>query len=164
MRYASTKLDNWVAKTPEQQDVKGKAIDCIENGKNLIMLGNTGTGKTMLAHAMVNERKGEVVRVSKMLRCIMESVQGKSQYTCSDQMSYLAKIPLLVMDEFGVDELTPAQFRYINEIIDSRYMNELPTVFVSNMDFEQFKSMVGIRVMDRLKGANVVIFGWESER
>lgn len=164
MRYEKTTLEDWQCRSFDHQYAKDQCLDALNNSKNLIMLGNMGTGKTMMAHALVNKVGGEVAVVSKMLRLIMEAVQGKSERTCSELMNCASTVPLFVFDEFGVDELTPAQFRYINEIIDSRYMNELPTAFVSNLDFDSFKAMVGPRVMDRLKGVNVVIFGWDSER
>lgn len=164
MRYENTTLDDWHCETVGQKEIKQKCITALQNKKNLVLLGNTGTGKTMLAYALRNKFGGEVAVTSRMLRKIAEAAQGRSDETCDSLIKYASNAPLFIMDEFGIDVLTDAQFKYINEIIDARYMNELPTVFVSNMDFESFKSMVGIRVMDRLKGAEVLLFGWGSRR
>jgi len=91
--------------------------------QNAIITGPTGVGKTYLACAIGNQacRNGFSVLyfyLPKLLREIeLNTVQGK----ISSFLHKLTKINLLIIDDWGIDQLSESQYRDILEILDDRH-------------------------------------------
>jgi DNA replication protein DnaC len=138
---------------------------------NLIMCGNTGTGKTMLAYAIAHGiayRYQHIARVTKvydMLRAI-KSTWGSKESDEREAYAMFRNPPLLIIDEIGVQFGSDAEKEIFFQIINDRYEHMCPTALISNLTPKELKAFLGDRVMDRMRssGGKVLIFDWESYR
>ena len=90
--------------------------------QNLLVTGPTGTGKTYIACALGNAacRQGLSTRYYRMSRLLSELVITKGDGTYPKFLSRLAKINLLILDDWGLAPLGPQHARDVLEIIDDR--------------------------------------------
>ena len=164
-RYQTNTFDDYEAKTGGQK-VALKA--CRELKHDAIMTGNIGTGKTMLANCIANQRdkypKKVITTLAKISREFRSTFNG-GEFTEQELMDMISKTDLLVVDEIGVSKIGDFEYRYLNEIIDNRYDNKLPTIIISNLTVDELKVAIGDRLIDRLKEDGVQIsFTWDSYR
>ncbi len=167
MRYKKVSFDDWVAKTPNQIEVKQSAIKAAGENKNIIMVGNCGTGKTMLSHCITNSFKTGIVATASKIGRVFRDNMNHNKVPEQEIIDALTKdCEYLIIDEIGVYQLTDYEYRMINEIIDIRYNLVLPTGLVTNLDLKGLKSVIGERVIDRLKGDGGMLapFTWNSLR
>jgi len=99
--------------------------DClwIKEGKNLIVTGATGTGKTYLSSAFGNAacRLGLSVRSFRVNRLLTDLAIGRGDGSYNKLMAVLKKPDLLILDDFGMAPVDPAACRDFLEVIDERY-------------------------------------------
>ena len=80
-------------------------------------------------------------------------------------LAQIGELPLLVIDEIGVQFGSAAEQLHLFEVLDRRYRNMKPTILLTNLDRDDLKGFVGDRVADRLsETANVVDFCWGPYR
>lgn len=160
--------------------------DPIKNLPNILLVGGTGAGKTMLACSLVNEIFAKASSQMKSLdgaSFIRSSdiTQGASlarqnNQTEADFIRSFASKALLIIDDLGENDRSPnSEYAKrdrdrLSSIIDSRY-NKMPTIFTTNLPFddtsafENVKTFLGDRAFDRVQERLVVIkCNWESER
>lgn len=94
----------------------------IEEGRNLLITGSTGSGKTYISNALCISalRKFHTVKYTKASTLIYELEQAEvtGEYlSCTQKIS---AFDLLVIDDFGLMELDIDKCRNLFEIIDSR--------------------------------------------
>ena len=138
--------------------------------RNFVLLGNCGTGKTHLACAVGMEaiRQGKTVlfaTASEIIRRVQAAHKSTSE-TEWDLMNTFADLDLLIVDEVGVQYNTESANRIITEIVNARYNNELPTIFISNLDKQAFQAVMGDRAMSRMQEDGCVPFvcDWQDCR
>ena len=169
-------FDSFITDTEEKKKAKQKAEqftgEVIDGGSGcLIMVGNVGAGKTMLATAIADKvirakKRCCIVKVIEIIREIKDSWRKDSESTESGIIDFYSSVRLLILDEVGVQYGSDTEKLMLFEIIDNRYQNMLPTVLVSNLDVEGVKQCIGDRVYDRLRddGGKVIAFTWGSMR
>ena len=156
-----------------------------EKGGCLVMCGKPGTGKTHLAASIVREvvlrehlfRADDVsldprhqfalyVTASSMSRSVKATYSKDAQRTEHDVIREFSNKALLVVDEVGAQRKTENELLIIQEIIDNRYQNVLPTILISNLAESDLAEYIGERALDRMyeNGGAVVAFDWESHR
>ena len=98
------------------------ACTWIEDGRNLLITGSTGSGKTYISNALCISalRKFLSVKYIKASTLIyeLEQAQFKGEYLNYTQK--IAAFDLLVIDDFGLMELDIDKCRNLFEVIDSR--------------------------------------------
>jgi DNA replication protein DnaC len=98
--------------------------DCvwIKEGRNLLVTGACGTGKTWLASAFGNAacRMGLRVACHRMPRLLTDLAIGHGDGSYNKLMTGLKKPELLILDDFGLATLDPLQCRDLLEVIDER--------------------------------------------
>ncbi|VVO24301.1 ATP-binding protein [Pseudomonas fluorescens] len=142
------------------------------DGRNLLLCGNIGTGKTHLASSIVQQvvRKLGAVAVitsaAEIIRVFKRSMDRNAGYTEGDVIAELADFDLLVIDEVGAQAGTHYELSVLHEVLDRRYQLIKPTVVVSNMDAKGLGQYIGERALDRLRENKALLagFSWESER
>jgi DNA replication protein len=116
----------------------------ITKSQNLILIGPTGSGKTYLACALANQacRLGFMtlyVRISKLLQ---DFQIAKADGSYSKLLAKLAKLNLLIIDDWGLTPLTPAERRDLLEILDDRY-NRGSTLITSQFPISTWHELIG---------------------
>lgn len=185
-RFLNCTLENYLIETDgcrkALESVK-KYVSLFNNGiaqYPLFLTGNYGTGKTHLAiAALIKIRENNVIdekrrsyrlylytSTMKMIRDIRGSYHPKSTQTEQEIINKYVRLDLLVLDEVGVQMGTENEKLLLFEVLNGRYENMRPTIFVSNLPYDELKAYLGERVMDRLRGGHGVlaVFDWESER
>ena len=77
----------------------------------------------------------------------------------------LASLPLLVIDDVGVQFGSDAEKVLLTEILNLRYGNLKPTILVANATLPELTEILGERVIDRFRdGGRVFVFDWPSHR
>lgn len=120
------------------RNLKRQLVSELANGKwvgaaqNIIITGPTGVGKSYLASALAEkacrlEFKAMHIKVNELIRQIL---LAHAEGTYPKLISRLAKIQLLVIDEWLRNPLKTEHAREILDIIDERY-GKLSTIFCS---------------------------------
>lgn len=132
---------------------------------DLLLLGACGTGKTHLAVAIAQETEGTYTTMMRLIRHIRDAWKPGCKETDQQRIDRYAALPLLVIDEVGLQSGTENERQLATEVIDGRYVAELPTVIVSNETPDGLGRILGPRVMDRLaERGKLVHFDWPSRR
>ncbi|MGI6553142.1 MAG: ATP-binding protein [Bacillota bacterium] len=102
-----------------------RLADCtwVREGKNLIITGATGTGKTYLISAFGHAacRKGLKVRSYKVNRLLTDLAISRGDGSYNRLLNDLKKPDLLILDDFGMASLSPSACRDFLEVIDGRH-------------------------------------------
>lgn len=106
----------------------------IEEGRNLIITGATGAGKSYLANALCISalrqfKSAKYIRANTLMN-ELERARLKSEYL--DYVNQLAGFDLLIIDDFGLMEMDLDKCRDLFEVIDSRESRK-STMFVSQL-------------------------------
>jgi DNA replication protein DnaC len=90
---------------------------------NVFVLGPTGAGKTFLACALGQAvcRQGFNVRYERTSRLLHQLHLAQADGSYAKLLASLARLPLLILDDWLRDPLTTAQARDVLEILDDRY-------------------------------------------
>lgn len=139
----------------------------VGSAENIFFVGPSGVGKTHLANALGHEacRKGFDVcyeRTGKLLDWIHA---GCGDGSFRKRMDHVAKINLLILDDFGLLPVNDCYQEYLYEIISERY-EKRATIITSNRDFSEWinifaNQLIGSAAMDRLvyKAIKITIEG-----
>ena len=152
-------------------------------GRNLLLCGNIGTGKTHLASSIVQHviRQHRAVAVittaAEIIRVFKRSMDRNAGYTEGDVINELASFDLLVIDEIGAQAGTHYELSVLHEVLDRRYQLIKPTVIVSNLPAKSkpgadgnsppsLEQYIGARALDRLRENKALLAGftWASAR
>lgn len=148
-----------------------------DKGVGFCLYGQCGTGKTMLACAILQELLGKVqgryVPMWDVLRAIRKADAFKAD---EDEYKALLNAPLLVIDEIGVQNGSSFEESQLMSLLDVRYSKHLPTIYVTNLlpdvkpDTKEsnpntLKAKLGERIFNRIYGSSVFLyFKGESQR
>lgn len=111
--------------------------------------GSAGTGKTFLACIILQELMlkyaagGRFVDLSRQFFQRLKTSFNATDETYGDAgkiLDELIEIPFLVIDDFGVQRNTEWEMEMLYNLIDSRYAEERPTIFTSNISVERFRT------------------------
>lgn len=175
-RFVGRTLDNFVADTPEKAKALEVAREFVENfdtharrGSSLIFSGLPGTGKSHLAtavlQALMPERVGLYTTVMGVIRAVRGTWRKDSERSETDVLDTLGGVPLLVLDEIGVQYGTDGEQTILFDVLDRRYRDMMPTIFLTNQDVKGMQQYIGERTFDRLREVSKwVTFDWPSHR
>ncbi len=140
------------------------------NIASFVFSGRPGTGKNHLAAAICNELllQGKTVLIITVAD-IMSAIKGTfggSDTTEERLINDLSNVDLLVIDEIGMQTESRYEKVIINQIVDRRSSSRRPTGMLTNLNINEMNTLLGERVMDRMRLGNSlwVIFNWESYR
>ena len=137
----------------------------------ITLYGSIGTGKTHLAvsalKALLNRYKtGLYVTASEMLRKITDTWDKNSQVTTSQVIEAYAQKDVLIIDEIGrtLSASNRAQ-SYLFEVVEERYREMRPTIFVSNVPEEELVNVLDSAVVSRMREVGIFVpMVWEDQR
>ncbi|MGC4376138.1 primosomal protein DnaI [Fictibacillus sp. Mic-4] len=141
--------------------------------KGLYFYGKFGVGKTFLLGAIANklaERQVQslIVHTPEFLREIKNSL---SEGTFQEKMDLLKKVPVLMLDDIGAENMSPwIRDEVLGVILQFRMMEKLPTLYSSNFDFDLLQEHFycseksGLeeakakRIMERIRHITIPVF------
>ena len=116
---------NFDAKRCLDKATISRLADCvwIKEGRNLIVTGATGTGKTYLVSAFGNAacRKSLKVRSYRVNRLLTDLAIGRGDGSYNRLLNDLKKPDLLILDDFGMTSLNHDSCRDLLEVVDDRH-------------------------------------------
>ena len=113
--------------------------DWLERGQNLLITGPCGSGKTYLGCAVGHQAclNGLSTRYYRISRLLLELTQAKADGTYQKTLSQLAKVKLLILDDWGLEALKPAHRNDLMEIMDDRHGTH-STMIISQLPTDQW--------------------------
>jgi DNA replication protein DnaC len=95
----------------------------IRNKQNVIVVGKTGVGKTFLGAALAQAvcRNGMRALCTRLPRLLQELNIARADSTYAPTLSRLAKLDVLVLDDFLIGPLKDRERRDLVEILEDRY-------------------------------------------
>ena len=138
---------------------------------NILMVGPCGTGKSHIAQAIGHSavRRGVETLFIKQTSLLSQLQAAKAVGSYERKLKYFVKIPLLIMDDFGLKPLRTPQDEDMHELVSERY-EQNSTILTSNLDFAEWgeafpNKLLGAATIDRLKhGAYLVDLDGPSYR
>lgn len=122
--------------------------------------GSAGTGKTLMACIILQELMLKYSSRGRFIDLSRQFFQRlKSSYSISDEsygeagqiLDELIRIPFLVIDDFGIQRNTEWETEMLYNLIDSRYVEERPTIITSNINIDKFKDVAHGRISSRIQ-------------
>ena len=175
-RFSGKTLASFKAESVEQQRALSVAqsfvadwSDTSKKGSWLVFSGLPGTGKSHLAiailQALMPAHVGRYMTCMELIQSIRSTWRKDSEKSEVEILDELSALPLLVIDEVGVQYGTDSEQNHIFDVLDRRYRDLMPTILLTNQDKEGFRAFVGDRVYDRMtECARWVPFAWPSYR
>lgn len=153
-------------------DSQGEALRAVKNlveqkhGK-VLLLGNNGSGKTMLGSIAVDMLGGKILSMYEISTMIRQSYTVKATVTELEIVTELASIPMLVIDEMGRTKGSEAELNWLSFVLDKRHVRGLPFMLLSNDHLKKdckkggcdkcFESRVDNDVLSRLRQDSKII-------
>ena len=117
----------------------------------LVITGPSGCGKTHLAAAIGNEciahkRPAFYVTTPDLLDHLRASFSPGSDMPYDEFFDQVKNAPLLIMDDFGAQSSTPWAKEKLDQLLNHRYANRLPTVIISISPIEELEDRARSRL------------------
>lgn len=134
------------------------AAEFSPSSDNLLMLGQTGLGKTHLslaiAYAVTERGFGVVYNSTQKLMDRLEAGKfsrqedGRERYM--DELSHLLSCDLLILDDLGTEFFTQFTTSTLYNLINTRMTEGRPTIINTNLEISQIEEKYSQRMVSRL--------------
>ena len=120
----------------------------VRRGENLVMVGQSGVGKSHLLQALAKRfcELGYRVRYTTSADLLQDLRGSLADQTLPRRVGYWARFDLLVIDEFGFDRIErgecPQAANLFYKVIDAR-SGKRSTALATNIDFEAWSEYLG---------------------
>jgi DNA replication protein DnaC len=123
----------------------------IDQRENILLVGNSGTGKTHLATALGIAAcgRGCKVRFFRVTELITQLMEAREEKQLSRMRTQLSKQDLLILDEFGYVPASKIGAELLFDIISTAY-ERTSLIVTTNLPFENWTEVLG---SERLTGA-----------
>lgn len=129
----------------------------IEEKVAVLIAGPCGTGKSHLAQALGHcaVQKGYDVACHSLAKLLGQLHAARATNTFERRFQALVKVPLLIIDDFGLKPLRSPHDEDLHDLIDERYERGA-TIVTSNLDFDEWgdafpNKLLGAATLDRLR-------------
>lgn len=160
-RYVTCSFDSYEGKP----QIIAACRSCAANPFDLVLTGDTGTGKTHLAVGVLRElvRNGRIryaddarfVPVPELLADIRACYRpgGPDERDIMDRYS---RLKYLVLDDLGAEKTSEWSISTLYLIIDRRYRDMRPTIVTTNLSMKEIPAILGQRISSRLTGGKII--------
>ncbi|MEK6256156.1 MAG: ATP-binding protein [Chloroflexota bacterium] len=168
--YAHSQLNKLKALTFDNFEQRGRMglgpiqADSVENAYNqahhfasthigwLFLQGHYGTGKTHLAAAIANlavelNIATIFITVPDLLDTLRYTYQIPGE-SFQERFEEVRKVDLLILDDFGTQNATSWAQEKLFQIINYRYINQLPLVVTTNLSLKEIEGRIRSRLQD----------------
>ncbi len=133
----------------------------------LIFAGSSGCGKTHLATAIASERicHGQPAlykTTPDLLDDLRATFNPEREATYNQSFDTIRNAPLLILDDLGMHSSTPWAQEKLDQLIDYRYNQQLPTVITIGNPIEHLDKRIGSRLVDSSLCQIFTLGTWQS--
>jgi len=119
-----------------------------QEGKSLVLLGNTGTGKSHLAAAYLNYcltvgRTGVFVSLIDLMGSLYETFDRESKISWQTALKRYVEADVLVIDDLGQEKATEKTIEVVFHLLNHRINNCKTTVVTSNRSLASLRDDKG---------------------
>jgi DNA replication protein DnaC len=123
-------------------------LEFIAKAENIVLVGETGTGKTGLAcglllKALENGYRCPFVRAQDLFDEMYASLADRST---RQLLKRLARLDVILIDEFGYLNLKPEQSNIFFKLMEERYRHH-STIITTNLGYDEWPNFLGNRPM-----------------
>lgn len=133
-------------------------LDFLTQGRNIVIMGDTGVGKTGLASGILIEalHKGYRCLFCKAQELFDEMYASLADRSTRSLLDRLTRMDLILIDELGYLNLKPEQTNIFFKLMEERYARKAATIITTNLDYDDWYGFLGQKQMvaallDRLR-------------
>jgi len=117
----------------------------------LVLAGPSGCGKTHLAaaianHCIENNRPAFYITAPDLLDHLRSTFSPNSEMPYDEFFEQVRNTPLLILDDLGAQSSTPWAKEKLDQLLNHRFNNQLPTVIVSIVPVEEVEERIRTRL------------------
>ncbi|MDQ0418588.1 primosomal protein DnaI [Croceifilum oryzae] len=123
--------------------------------KGIYFYGGFGVGKTYITGSIVNKLANHHIAsimvhvpslINEMRDAIGESIrQNRASATVTQKVDALSRIPVLVLDDIGMESYTPwIRDNVLGVILQNRMVEKLPTIYTSNLSINELEEAMSL--------------------
>lgn len=161
--YSKDKIDEELGKTHYDimQESVTIALDFCDgflyNYTNLLIHGNTGTGKTFLANAIASRLLDKNISVLYLPAYTFFDITRKScssdeeeNRSAREELEFIYTADCLVIDDLGTESITKFTNSQLFILLEKRHLNKKPTIITTNLSKAKISHEYSERVYSRL--------------
>jgi len=136
----------------------------VDRKESLVLIGNTGCGKTHLAIAAMRHgvEAGTVsdgalfIPVPELLMKIRATFRDGAQDTEEDVIDRYSHCPFLILDDLGAEKTSEFSIATLELILDRRIRDNRPMIVTTNLTLEEIEGRLSARIASRLSITNCI--------